>query len=342
MLEDRIRTKNNKDYLRELILPFIDRLSKKDGVLAILLLGGISNNNPKNHTDEFSDIDISVFYDNKSNKNYAPNFEFHLYNNNKDYEVNVHQMIYQDENDSIWDEGKKEAYSKAEFIFEKDKSIRKMINQKIELSEETRKNKIALLMGQYIWYVEINPIRCIKRGLYINGVDLLNSSINLYIQTLYLLNYQYSLHCKWRLDMAKDLKIVPKNYSIQIEKALITESISPNGIMKKRENIINLFKPLIELVQNEYGMNIQELYDYACKKSYNDRQLFEKTFADYLIEEYAEYLSFDDKKYIRSFINYYLISTKDEFLNFDTMLLDDNYKKSYDNIKLVLKNDKKN
>ena len=63
MLSDRIRTSNQKEKMRELIMPFLKRIKTKEDVMAVMLLGGLSNNNSKNHTDVYSDIDVSVVYD---------------------------------------------------------------------------------------------------------------------------------------------------------------------------------------------------------------------------------------------------------------------------------------
>lgn len=61
MIDERIKTKNLKKDLKKLIEPFLDKLKKKDEILAVLLLGGLSDNNVRSHLDKFSDIDVSIF-----------------------------------------------------------------------------------------------------------------------------------------------------------------------------------------------------------------------------------------------------------------------------------------
>lgn len=332
MLVERIKTKNQKEKMREIIMPFLERLKTKDDVMAVMLLGGLSNNNSKNHTDEFSDIDVSVVYEDIGDHYYSPNYEFYLFDGERKIEVNVHEMLFSVECNSNWDVGKKEAYSKVEYIYEKNNLVRKLIEEKVKITDEYRKNRLALILGQYKWYVEINPIRTIKRGLYVNGIDLLNKGIDLFIEALYLYNYQYVPHSKWKLDMVLDLKYVPKNYVENIKQALITESIDKEGILKKRSKVIELFSELITIITNEYGMNVDELYEYACKKSYTDRQLLECTYSDKLIKKYEKILTEDEKVILVSMINYYLIGTDTELLELKIKEVSEKYKKVYNKI----------
>ena len=335
MLNERIKTKNNKENLRNMILPFIERLSKKPGVLAIVLLGGISNNNDRNHTDEFSDIDVGVIFDDQK-YSYLPNYEFYLYDGDKPIEVNVHQMLLSIEEKEIWDDGKKEAYSKCEYLYEKNDLVRNFIDDKIKITDEYRKRRLALLIGQYKWYVEINPLRAIKRGLYANGIDLLNKGIELFVEALYLYNYQYLPHCKWRIDTLLDLKYIPENLKQKICDALLTIEVSENGILIKRDKVIILFKDLISKITEDYQMNVDELYEYACKNSYSDRQLLKKTYADKLIEKIGKNYDDNKKRLISSFVNYYIIGSDQEILKFSSHDVEEKYKNVLDEIKRSL------
>jgi len=333
MLKDKIKTDNNKQELRKLIYPFIERLSKKEGVLAIVLLGGLSNNNNRDHTDEFSDIDLGVIFDDNNYQD-APNYEFYVYDSNdKAIEVNVHEMLLSIEEKENWDDGKKEAYSKCEYVYEKDDTVRKFIDEKVKVDEEYRKRRIALLMGQYKWYVEINPIRAIKRGLLINGIDLLTKGIDLFIEALFLYNYQYLPHSKWRFEMALDLENIPENLEENLREALITEGVTEEGILNKREKVMTLFEGLREMVKKEYNMDIDELYEYACKNSYSDRQLLKETYADRLINKVGNDMSFEDKRLISSLINNYLIQSDEELLNISLDDIDERYRDIYNIIK---------
>lgn len=341
MLSDRIKTNNQKEKMRKMIMPFLERVETKEDVMAVMLLGGLSNNNSKNHTDEYSDIDVSIVYDDNSNHYYSPNYEFYLFDNERQIEVNVHEMLYSIECNSNWDAGKKEAYSKAEILYEKNNKVRKLIEAKVKITEEYRKNRLALILGQYKWYVEINPIRTIKRGLYMNGIDLLNKGIDLFVEALYLYNYQYVPHSKWKLDMILDLNYIPKKYVENINNALITESIDADGIMKKRNSIINLFSELIDTITKEFEMSVDELYEYACKNSYTDRQLLEFTYSDTLIKKYNKFLNDFEKVILASMINYYLVGNDREFLDLKDKILETNYKKVYNKVRGMIINEEK-
>ena len=333
-----LKTENNRDRLRKMIIPFLERSKEKEGVLAVILLGGLSNNNNRGHTDEFSDIDVTIVYDGLYE--HAPNYEFYLFDNGRKVEVNVHQMILQNEAQLDWDDGKKEAYSKAEYYYEKDNRTRELVNSKVTITPEYRFKKLALLLGQYKWYVEINPLRAIKRGLYENGIDLLNRAIDMYVETVYLYNYQYMPHCKWKIDIAAKLNYLPDNYEEDIKEALKTDSIDPEGIIKKREKVIKLYSELINKISQEYGMGIDDMYNYACKNSYSDRQLLQETYIDKLISRLSDVLNSNEALLLQSLVNFYTISSDEEFLDLDNDELEDIYQEVYLKVRGELKNEK--
>ena len=334
MIDDRIKTKNLKNEMRKLIEPFLLNLKKKDDILAILLLGGLSNNNVRSHLDEFSDIDVSIFIKSKENiPDYIPNYEFYIFDDNgREIEVNVHQMIIDVEKEVLWDEGKKEAYSHAEYYFERTSEARNLIDTKIAFDEEYRRNRLALILGQYKWYVEINPLRAIKRGFLVNAFDLLNKGVELFYEALYLLNREYQPHAKWRFEASCDLKWVPNNYRDKMERAIISESISEESILKKRESVMDLFKDLLVRVEDEFEKGV-DYYHYACINSYTDRQVIETTYADKLYEKVKDKINDEEKILLYSLINIEVISSDEEFKQLCVSNYSEDIKEIFDKVK---------
>ncbi|MBO5142203.1 MAG: hypothetical protein J6C46_04280 [Clostridia bacterium] len=334
MIDDRIKTKNVKEDIKKLISPFLTKLKEKEEILAIMLLGGLSDKNVRSHLDEFSDIDISIFIKSKDHiPPYTPNYEFYIFDENgREIEVNVHEMIVDVEKSIDWDEGKKEAYSHAEYYFERSSEVREMVESKIAFDEEYRRNRLALIFGQYKWYVEINPMRAIKRGFFVNAFDLLNKGIELFYEALFLLNRAYQPHSKWRFEVSCDLMWTPDNYREKMEKAIISNEISEEAILQKRKYVIELFEDLLAKISEEYGVGV-DFYHYACLNSYTDRQVIPKSYADDLYERTKELLSEGDKIYLYSLVNLELLSSDEEFKVVNIDKYSDDIKNVYNKVK---------
>lgn len=334
MIDDRIKTENSRSEKRELIEPFLLKLKEKKEILAILLLGGLSNNNIRNHMDEFSDIDISIFFKSKEAlPKYVPNFEFYIFDClGKEIEVNVHQMVVDTERQIAWDEGKKEAYMHAEYYFERNQEARKLIETKIAFDEAYRINRLALILSQYKWYVEINPIRAIKRGFLINAIELLNNGVELFFEALYLLNREYQPHLKWRFEASCDLKWIPQNYRSKMEKVLLSTEITEEAILNKRENIIILFQEVIEKIVETLDFD-SDYYRYACINSYTDRQIVNETYADNLVKRTKNFLDEREKKLLYSLANRELVESDSEFLNLHIEKYSEEFKCMYNKVK---------
>lgn len=343
MIDERIKTPNIKENMRRLIEPFLINLKQKEEILAILILGGMSSNNKRHHLDIYSDIDIAIFIEKKENiPDYIPNYEFYLFDkDNRKVEINVHEMIISVEEKIEWDEGKKEAYKHAEYYFEKDDRVRKLINFKIALEEEYRKNRLALIIGQYKWFVEINPLRAIKRGFNINAIELLNKGIELFYEALFLYNREYQPHPKWRFELSCDLSWTPNNYRKKMEKAILTKGTTEKEILKKRKYIITLFEELLTKLDEEFGKGT-DYYKYACYKSYTDRQIVEYTYADKLYGKVATYLSDDEKYELYAFINENLIGNDEQLLNVKNIQLNHKYDKILNKVISLLNTEDKN
>lgn len=320
---ERISTENIKDSIRERIMPFVERLKSKSEVEGIVLLGGLSNNDYRNFMDKFSDVDISIFLSIDSNQYsehgrlepkiqeilpaWLPNFEFHVPFAENMIEINVHQQIieFEENKNKTWDEAKKEAYAySAEIIYDKKGRVKRLINEKVRFNEAHRKLRLAQLLGQYQWYVRINPLRQIERGFLENAHDLLNEGVEMFMEALYLFNRRYRPHKKWRIAMSFDLPWLPKEYQEKLRASMKVEGFGQESILRRRECLIELFEELQQAVTDEGDFDTTA-YQYACKYVYDDRELKLETFADNWCSSMKQ---MKNMELIKGFINEYLIS----------------------------------
>lgn len=307
---DRIKTENIKSTLRERIIPYVKRLESLPYIEGILLMSGLANKPHRNFMDCFSDIDVTVFIEGSKStfdkKCFLPDFEFHIPINSRMVEVNIQQLFIADESlkSNEWDEARKEAFAyTAELVFDRNGEVAKLIQEKIVYDEEYRKNRLSIILSQYLWLISINPLRLIERGFLLNAMYLLNEGIELLIEGLYLVNKRYRPHPKWRIEVMKDLAWLPKDFEVLFEKTFITTCISQESMMNRRSALIDLFEQLDKKVSEEELFGNHTYYEYACLRGYKDRQT--KEFYNVSI---MEGIKSDDRQLFEGLINEYLIN----------------------------------
>src|SRR5436853_5371752 len=86
---------------------FCERLACCPEVKGICHLGGLGQNA---WIDRYSDLDIAVFVDRRSDGAFLPDFSFTLHRRGRPVEFNISQHAYEDEEDSAWDDARRCAY----------------------------------------------------------------------------------------------------------------------------------------------------------------------------------------------------------------------------------------
>lgn len=291
------------------IQDFLDRLTRHPSVSGLVLLGGLGT---RNYIDQFSDIDIAIFTYEKNIKKVPLPFEFHyLTLSGRILEFNIHQQIIEHEQGAIWDESKKEAYSRGIIYFDPEGEIKKLIRQNTKFNKKEAHERLIYIVQQYEWRAKIHAIRACKRGFPEAGNDLVDESLDLLVEALYLLEKKYRPHRKWRLVYLNQFEI-PKEIIEAIHEVKLTHEHT-EAVVTARVKLLNT---VFEYVRSK----IRALYPTFPKNPYehyytNNVQLNAKPTAIRLVENWKDALSVDEYEKIKGLSCYNLSCRKNQFLS---------------------------
>ena len=238
---------------------FINLISQKKYVEGVVLLGGLGK---RRFLDKYSDLDIAIFYRAETTSNYFLPFEFHATLNKHRYEFNIHQLFYKTELKKDWNEEKKEAYARSKILVDKKKRIKKLIKIKTAYDKKSAYNRLIWIMEQYVWRGQIHSLRTLYRGYPDGAHDLLNECLELLIEAVYILNFKYRPHKKWRIAILNTVEILPNNFFRDIKQAMLISDFSIKDI-KRRIKILNkIYAKIVKLVKQKYPNFPEQPYEY--------------------------------------------------------------------------------
>ena len=330
-----IRTTNIKSIIRERITEIIEQLKQRQEVEGIVYLGGLANTDYKDFIDEFSDIDIGIFLnvDRNNLPNWLQPFSFYIpvinqKNNEVIMEVNLHQQILKEEEESEWPDTKKEAYSYAsEIVFDRNGKIKELINEKTKFPKEYRKILLSHLLSRINWNVKINPLKVIERGYIFNGEELLNQGLENILDLLFVYNNKYPPHAKWKITMLKGLEYCPENIENKLKECFKIEDISEQDILRRRKNILMLVKDIEQKLANEGIFKIDEDYsDYEYRNWNPKKQLKKVTPYDEITDKFQN-LTSEERKILKGMLCEYFITNLDDLNNINVQRLNPIYQR---------------
>ncbi|PIP17093.1 MAG: hypothetical protein COX44_01775 [Candidatus Portnoybacteria bacterium CG23_combo_of_CG06-09_8_20_14_all_37_13] len=325
------KTVNIKPHIEDLAYDFVERLKGKKEVEGVVLLGGLG---VRNFLDKHSDVDIAVFVDYKECElkilpTWLPRFDFHVklpkpVDDIEDIEFNVHQQILSAEREHEWDEGKKEAYSQGNVVYDQRGFLTKFLEEKLAYDEEQRRRRLIEIVGQFSWYGEINPHRQIERGFIHNAHDLLNQTGEMIVEVLFLFNRRYRPHKKWRLETSFRLPRIPRNYEAHMKEAMLVKDYTPADIERRIVAFETITAPLQEQLIAD-GDIPENSYEYACRHFWG-RQILDEPFSESVIRNLLASrvnLSSNKLRWLEAYLNFRLVASLEELkslLEYDSAL----------------------
>ncbi len=263
-----LKTENIIQKVEKDIKPFLDLLIKQSFVEGVVLLGGLGK---RNYLDKHSDIDIAIFYEANTKSNHFLPFEFHATINNTKYEFNIHPVFYTKDVNSEWDEGKKEAYSRAKVFSDKKKRIKKLIKAKTVFDNKAAYFRIMYILQQYVWRGRIHSLRTMYRGYPEGGHDLLNECVELLTEAIYLLNEKPRPHRKWRIAMLTTMDMLPENFFDNLRESMLVKSYNEEDIRRRIGSLESIYSWVEKKTREKYPNFPDKPYEYYFKKFYQLR-----------------------------------------------------------------------
>lgn len=184
---------NLYEEMRSVAAQFSERLACCPQVKGICYLGGLGQNA---WIDRYSDLDIAVFVDRRSDGAFLPDFSFTLHGRGRPVEFNVSQHAYEDEDDSAWDDARRCAYRNAVVILDREGRLARLLQQMCGAPGNTADELVALL-NQVWWRGIYHSHASIRRGQLISANLLINEAVAMCVDCLLRLDKQAGLHTKW-------------------------------------------------------------------------------------------------------------------------------------------------
>jgi len=274
----KLKSKNIKSEIEKIVNPFIERLSNREEVLSVILLGGMGK---RDFLDEFSDVDLSVITTRKHKDKFPLPFEFHYEQNDRIIEFNIHQLILEDEikKNNDWSESKIEAYANAIIVYDPHNYAKKILEKKVIFNEENAYNRLIWIVQQYQWRGQIHSLRCFERGYPESSHDLLNHCVEILLEAVYLLNKRYLPHRKWIFIFLKEMGI--DGYLIELfKKSMVVKDFSYESIIQRIKILDEIYEIILKIVYETYPNFPTNPYEYYYRNfiQFNDETLADKMF----------------------------------------------------------------
>ena len=258
------QTENINSQLKQLITPFIKRLSTREEVLGIALLGGLGK---RGFSDKYSDIDFSILLDDSKADRFPLPFEFHYAKDGYMAEFNINTLLYEQEMSRSWEHGKIEAYDNARIIFDPFDKFKELLSAKIVFDEEEAFERLIWIVQQYQWRAQIHTLRTFHRGYPEGSQYILNICLDMLIEAIFILNNQYMPHCKWVYARLKDMNSFGLYDSFI--RCLFVQGVTYDNIICRLSIMNEIFDTIKKEARIKYPGFPANPYEYFLKKYKN-------------------------------------------------------------------------
>ncbi|MEM3766326.1 MAG: DUF4037 domain-containing protein [Candidatus Bathyarchaeia archaeon] len=263
----KLKGKNRIKKFRKVAADFASQIAAHEDVAGILFLGGLV----RGFADEFSDLDVVVLL-----KNRDEDWKRKLVRLWRDAERRHHIEIdfeihfIEDFRAYSWDDADRWEFSKAKIVFDPDGEARKVLDEKLRVSENFWKKRVVICAEYLKWYC--CPVKkgagtvaevWIKRGDITSAHYCLNYGVELLIRLIFALNKEFWPASKWRLFHSYSLKWLPKNYERLIKEALGTGEVSLMDFERRLRALKVLGREVFRKIEEDMGLDtdlISKLY----------------------------------------------------------------------------------
>lgn len=246
------------------------KISSFENVTGIVFIGGLV----RGFADKFSDLDITVFLDRRNDdvkkQVYALSSAVE-----KRYGIDVDMEVHcvEDFKKWKWDEIDRWEFSKAKIVFDPQKQIQKMFDEKLKLPEDFWIRRIAVCSEYLRWYC--CPINekdgtvaesWIERGDFVSAHYCLTYATELLLKVLFALNKEFLPAPKWRIHYSYSLKWLPESYRELMKEAMITEDLSIMEFDRRLKAVRDLWRETAPKIEKETGLTPEKISKYYVAK----------------------------------------------------------------------------
>lgn len=196
-------------------------------------------------------------------------------------------------------------------------------NKNAVYSEYQQKQMLALICGQFYWYVDINPLRQVERGFIYNSHDLINEALAMVLEALRIAKNKEIRQFIEPLNVISPFPAYSEdNYDLrenfdelrELEKsfinALYVKDFSRKTVELRTADLQKVSHFLVDYYRKANWVP-EDPYHFALSHVYFDRQLVKETFGERVC---PSDLDEHDEKLFKGFVSYHLAGSKKELL----------------------------
>ncbi len=285
-----LQSENTIDELLSALNASLPRFSNLQGVVGVLLDGGLS----RGYGDFLSEIDIVIYVD-------APSFEelqggncpFPLGIGKLDgYLYDIKLLNYEDETMREYDAVALWDLSYAKILYDPEGKMAAFLRQK--LSKPLDASYAGGFLWDAYWHYKLAGNIWIHRQDTLQGHHVLNLALPPLLRALFVVNNEYIPHDKWLIHMSRSLSWKPDHWDVLLEGAMRTGDCSIQSLLDRQRYIEAVYKSI-----NQY---ICDMTDFHCQLDFTQKQSYETLLKlternVYTIEEWTALQSLDALNY---------------------------------------------
>lgn len=261
-----VKTRRNRYAEFRLVAEAVaSRIKPVKGVAGIIFLGGLA----RGVADDDSDIDITVFVDTddegvgrelrKVVRDAQQRSGFEI-----DFEIHETQDFARRK----WDEVDRWELGKAEIVFDPSGVIRRLFQKGARVPGDFWTTRIVECCTYLRWYCcpqagqKCMAETWIDRGDPLSAHYCIHYSIDLMLELVFALNREFFPPQKWRLQYARDLRWLPKDFEMRIAEMSVVKAHSRNELRRRLDAAGKMWPEVIEKVEIETGLTTENIARY--------------------------------------------------------------------------------
>jgi len=265
----RLSGKNEIDRFRSVAEQLALRVSPLKGVAGVIFIGGLV----RGFADRSSDVDVTVFLsepDEDLRRHIRKIGVDESRNSGLDLDLEIH--VLSDFFKRKWDEISMWEFGRAEIVFDPKGAVSRLLRKKLQVSEAFWIRRIAVYAEYLKWYCcplreEVRTVAetWVDRGDLFSAHYCLNYSVDLVIRLLFALNREFLPAPKWRVFYSYGLKLLPKNYKMLLQEAIIVRSVSVADLKRRMKAIRLLWHEIVHSIEKDAGLSLEQLSKFYVK-----------------------------------------------------------------------------
>jgi predicted nucleotidyltransferase len=246
------------------------RVSALDGVVGIVLLGGLS----RGFADESSDVDIIVFLnktDDDLRRLVGQIGQDEQRRTGIEVDLEVHRL--EDFERRRWTEVDRWDFSIAKVVLDSSGDVNKMISSKLKVPEHFWVRRVVICAEYMKWYCcppndDASSIAetSVERGDPVTAHYCINYGLDLLVRTLFALSKTFLPPPKWRILYSRDLPWLPTKYEDALGKLLTIKNLSRKEIDRRLGLIRELWSEVSARIMKDMALSPETVSRYYIEK----------------------------------------------------------------------------